>query len=378
MEKLLDFLEKKYNVDDVQFSGPFLILRSDEIPPQDMRPFTIGGCLAVWLTRTQPMPRELQLGSRGLAAKCRLNEDEASDMKPYHLPSSLILRSVWDRLFPDAEAITFLTTGLIIEMPATDRDSFLEKLHSLPSRFENSGVTLDYHNGLLVADELKRRKEPQPRVLDGECDDTDYVKAEKCFFPGSMLKSGSGAMVSAGVVIQKAQVFRVTAAFRCWSDEYDGNEDKLGDEGFMTVRQGVGNIQERIGKTDIGLVKLQKNIKFNNRFLGIDTTPKAFIPISKVNYKDEFVIDGFTTSVQRLTCFGTRVRKCDARTEDLYQASSNVELPSTGRYVLLNQGIYATGCPEIKGTPRIREGVCGSALLRVDNAKGDDFTTREK
>ena len=69
MEQLLEYMNRKYNVDDIQHLGPFLILRSDKIPSQDMRPFTKGGCLAVWLTHNQPLPRDIMIGKRGMAAK---------------------------------------------------------------------------------------------------------------------------------------------------------------------------------------------------------------------------------------------------------------------------------------------------------------------
>jgi hypothetical protein len=39
--------------------------------------------------------------------------------------------------------------------------------------------------------------------------------------------------------------------------------------------------------------------------------------------------------------------------------------PLPGRYVAAVQGVFATGVPEIHERPHIREGVCGSALLRI-------------
>lgn len=125
----------------------------------------------------------------------------------------------------------------------------------------------------------------------------------------------------------------------------------------------MGNVVERIGNIDIGLGKLKEGISFNNRFLGIEAAPKTFLHSSSLQYRDEFVIDGFTTSVQRLSCLGRRVRKEFARTEDLYKPNNDTELPGPGTYVVLNQGIMATGEPEMSGFPRVREGACGSALL---------------
>jgi len=375
MERLAEYLESKYGVDDIQHSGPFLILRCDEVPNQDMRPFTIGGCLAVWLTRNQPLPRELIIGTRGMAPKLELSEAEANDLVPYRIPSTSTLLSVWDRYFPDAEAISYVTTGIVVELPYTDRDAFLKRVHCLPTRFSNSAASLAFMNGPLVSHELGRRKQPQPQHIDGDYDDTDYVQEEQCFYPGSMIKSSSGGMVSAGVAINRDQDLRLTVAFHCWLEEYKKSMDKLGDPEFFTVIQGktiVGHVSERIGNTDIGLAIFKNGITFNNRFLGVDAAAKVLIPSVKVKYRDEFVIDGFTTSVQRLVCLGRRIRKENARVEDLLQVNKDVELPAPGKYIVLEQGIMATGEPELRGSLRLREGVCGSALLRVQTANGDD------
>ena len=47
MKQLLDYLDMKYGVYNMQHSGPFLILQSEIVPSQDMRPFTIGGYLTI-------------------------------------------------------------------------------------------------------------------------------------------------------------------------------------------------------------------------------------------------------------------------------------------------------------------------------------------
>jgi hypothetical protein len=376
MEQLLDYMDRKYNVDDIQHSGPFLILRSDKIPSQDMRPFTIGGCLAVWLTHNQPLPREIMIGKRGMAAKLELGEEQARDLAPYRIPSKLTLLTIWEQFFADAEAISYITTGIVVELPQTDFNVFLARVHTMPTRFSNSAASLSFVNGPLVKDELGRRKEPQPQYINGDYDDTDYVKKEGCFYPGCMIMSSAGSMASAGIAVERGRDLRVTVAFHCWSDEYKDNMDKLGDPEYFSVTQGttiVGNVAERIGKTDIGLAALKNGITFNNRFPGLDSaTAKVLIPSKDIKYRDEFVVDGFTTSVQRLICHGRRIQKLNPRTEGLYRASEAAELPGPGAYIVLEQGIMATGEPEMRGTPRIREGVCGSALLRVQKANGED------
>ena len=86
---------------------------------------------------------------------------------------------------------------------------------------------------------------------------------------------------------------------------------------------------------------------------------------------DEFVIDSFTTGLQRLICLGVRTRTPNMREKDLIGKPG--ELPEPGTYIRLIQGIYALSSPEITAKPHIRNGVCGAALLRI--SKGSEKKT---
>lgn len=179
--------------------------------------------------------------------------------------------------------------------------------------------------------------------------------------------------------VERGQDLRLTVAFHCWSGEYKESTDKLGDPEQFLITRGttiVGHVAERISKTDVGLAALREGVVFNNRFLGLDATAKVLVPSNQLKYRDEFFMDGFTTSVQRLTCLGRRIRKAAARTEDLFRADEDTELPASGTYIVLNQGIMATGELDIRGTPRLRECVCGSAPLRVGKTNGEDVMER--
>lgn len=127
MERLLRCMDKTYGVDDVLHSGPFLILRADEISSQDMRPFTVGACLAIWLTRSQRLPRELLIGNIGMAPKLELPESDAHDLAPYRIPATSTLLSIWEQQFPDANAISYITTGIVVELPQSDRSTFFSE-----------------------------------------------------------------------------------------------------------------------------------------------------------------------------------------------------------------------------------------------------------
>ena len=64
-----------------------------------------------------------------------------------------------------------------------------------------------------VKDELGRYKKPQPQYINRDYDDTDYVKEERYFYPGCMVMSSAGSMVSAGIAVERRQDLHVTVAF---------------------------------------------------------------------------------------------------------------------------------------------------------------------
>lgn len=174
-----------------------------------------------------------------------------------------------------------------------------------------------------------------------------------------MIRSTDGGMVSAGIAVERDQDPRLTVAFHCQKGKYDKHKDKLGDPEHFSIIQGtsiMGNVVERICKTHIGLGVLKDGVSFNNRFLGIEAAPKVWLPSKELNCLDEFVIDGFTTSVQRLTCLGRQIRKENTRGEEFYKANDDTRLPDPGIYIILDQGIIGTGEPEIRATPGLREG----------------------
>ncbi|MCJ1246699.1 hypothetical protein MMC30_003908 [Trapelia coarctata] len=95
---------------------------------------------------------------------------------------------------------------------------------------------------------------------------------------------------------------------------------------------------------------------------------KVLLCSPDVNMNDEFFIDSFVTGRQRLRCQGLRIG-IEAERDVLKGDKSN--LPRTGTFISLRQGVYATGSPEIRGVPKIRAGICGSALVRVRKAGRD-------
>ena len=367
---LFRYLNEKFCITEMQMSQPFLILWCEHgIPAQNERPFSIGGCIAVWLNKDDAVPGDLSIGDYGRKEEeLVVGEDIAADLRAFHLPRAETLRGI-SKYFPGCIFVSFLTHQLIIEFERREEETWFQHLETLPEGIANTGVPISYHNGPLVATELKRRRKPQPRCLNGEEDDTDYIKSDGCFYPGVMLKADSDDQISAGIAVQKGHETRVTVAFHCWNSENEQNPENLGDPNHFKVTQGethIGHVAERISDTDIGLMKMKDGIAFNNRFLELDTVAGTLISTSKLSLNEEFVIDSFVTGRQRLRLQGIRLRG----EEGLPGLKGEPEdLPTPENYLAFPQGIYATGALEIHTVPRIRDGVCGSPVVRLKAGK---------
>ena len=378
LESLLTYMREEYRVVEVQQSGLFIVLWCREpLPEANARPFTVAGCIAVWKTEDEDVPPEVLPKGFGNGEPIFIKPELAADLEFYKLPSSDTLRGLIE-YFATAEYISYLNTGIIIELPQLSVPEHRKRLENLPRDFENASASLQYHNGPMARAELKRLKNPDSRYLVGNFDDSDYVKEEGCFYPGAMIIAQSGSSVSAGILVEKADDLRLTVPIHCWDHETKTNGNAIGDSKDSRVTQGdskvgtdIGCLVNRIGNTDIGLVKL--DVPSNNRFLEIDATAKTLLPMDDIKFFDEFVIDSFVTGFQRLRCLGARLRVEGMRERELKGRSDSLPIP--GRYVPLIQGIYATSAPKIISKPKIRKGVCGSALVRISKAskgKKDD------
>lgn len=60
------YLWEKFGIFAMQLSLPFLIFWCrDGIPAQNERPFSISGCVAVWLDKDRHVPAEIPIGDMG-------------------------------------------------------------------------------------------------------------------------------------------------------------------------------------------------------------------------------------------------------------------------------------------------------------------------
>jgi hypothetical protein len=375
MDALVNHLRTKYGVVVLQESLPFLIVWCENgPPPPDKRPFLIASCIAVWLNEGDPVPPDICVGDFGELDPIEIDVSIGDDLKSYRMPKDETLFRVLTEYFPEADHIAYISHTVIVEFPHEDADAWYRRLLNLPSGFLNAGVSLSYTNGPLLTTELKRLKAPNPTTLEiAEEDDSDYVRSHGCFFPGAMLQAKSGNRVSAGVAVQRGSDTRLTVAFHCWDTEFSEMPEKLGDHDHFIVIQGktpVGSVVERIGTTDIGLVELKDGVSISNRFLDLPTSAKKFLPQRDVGMMDDFLVDSYVTGRQRLRCLGKRIVTEGAK--EVLKGKPE-DLPGPGKCIVLRQGVYATNSPKIHASPKIREGICGSALVRAKRAanKGD-------
>jgi hypothetical protein len=369
-EALARYLFENFEVFDLMICLPFLILRCmGAPPPPDKRPFSIAGCIAVWIGVDDPLPTFLPgdiSSNQDVDYWIKLEDRIAADLVPYGMPKAETLLEIGTRYFPDAIALSLICSTLIVEFPEVDRESWRIKTTELPHGFRNSSTSLSFSNGPLTDAEFGRLKKPDATYLaNPQEDDSDYVQTQGCFYPGTMLSADSGNQISAGVLVEKDGEIRLTVAFHCWDDEYAAKPDMLGDPDHFSVKQGnsrVGYVAERLGKTDIGLVKLDDGIVFSNRFLDIDSSAKTLLRLGEVSQGDTILIDSFVTGRQMLRSAGARV--VTAKGCASFLKGKAEDLPGEGQYMQLRQGIWATNAPEISGQPKIRAGVCGSAIVR--------------
>lgn len=191
---LVHYLLKKYGVHEMQESLPFLILWCrGGIPPQDKRPFSIAGCIAVWLNEGDPVPGDISIGDWGEADDIVIDDDLAADLLPFHMPKDETLLHLAIQYFADSTFISFISHSVIVEYPKVSEESWYDHLNKLPSGLRNTGISLTFCNEPLLTTELKRLKTPKPAILANlQEDDSDYVKSQGCFFPGVMLQAASG------------------------------------------------------------------------------------------------------------------------------------------------------------------------------------------
>ncbi|KAI8176899.1 hypothetical protein K4K54_013269 [Colletotrichum sp. SAR 10_86] len=191
--------------------------------------------------------------------------------------------------------------------------------------------------------------------------------------------------VSAGILVQKNGVERLTCSYHCWQDLVDkypgvlGNTNDQAKKVFRVVQGSNGNnsdpgtdvgfLRARIGETDIGLAELHTGIMFENRFMMMDYKAKSLLHSSSQHMRDEYLVDTFSCGKQKLQGIGCRYVLESLEGFHIPKSVKNEDqskmYPTPGyRYIRLKQGAYAANDDVIPEKPVIRDRVCGAVLLR--------------
>jgi hypothetical protein len=365
--QLLQLLRQKFPVVAITPMFPYLVIECDkELPSEDERPFLVAGLIAVFTREEEPFPFGIDfIGVPGEGEEYQLPEPIVTDLKEHHIPSLETLIYI-HKILPNAQYVSSYPTQILVECHQVPENEFGKLIQSAPSHFGE--LFVGYVNGELIKECHGRAKTPNPTFIDGEHDDTDYLRSENggVLRPGVLLEckgilkdDGSREGVcytNSGIKVAKDGDVRMTGALHGW----DGSDDK-------TVYHGdkaIGVITASLGE-DIALI--ETSYPFNNRLLDYDVIPQKLVPSGDVEDGDTLILDSCYTGVQQLYATGRRTglqrRKGDGPRNDT-------------SYIRINQGIYAMNSSIIRSPPQIREGACGTPLVRVGNkrkkAKYDD------
>lgn len=140
-------------------------------------------------------------------------------LRPFTIPSDETLDVVAKLLFPEALYISYITCCVIFELPETDHETFVTRLETLSRGSTNSSVSMNYVNAPLVLSTHRRIITPNPRLLNWQSDETDYIEEAVCFSPGAMISSETGGQVTVGIALTRKDDMRFTVTYHAWESE---------------------------------------------------------------------------------------------------------------------------------------------------------------
>ena len=110
-----------------------------------------------------------------------------SDLKPFHIPNLTTFDWLFKRI-PKALFISSYPQQILVELEETGPVEFQNSLQVLPPRI--GSLNFGYINGPLFHHKYARAKCPDPTVLDGSFDDTNYLLPESggALRPGVLLE----------------------------------------------------------------------------------------------------------------------------------------------------------------------------------------------
>jgi len=390
-----EYLRKKFGVVAMDVLDPYLLLVCEQMPRLAPRPHLVGGCIAIWKPQSEanwaPFP-----GAEGGAMEkdeYPIDEELIKGFEWNTIPEDEDLVRLGMSLVPDCMGVAWVSNWVVIELPRATRQEFIRRLRTLPMHYEDAPFAVLYSNGPMPDHQYAARtRKPRPeRAPDKRTeDDTDYGVQNGEFYPGTMISTDEdtsnpeekiwATSATAGVLLQRAGEQRLTCSWHLWGKLAARNKNVVLGDGSDTskevfqVFQGdtlspVGTVISRIGSTDIAMAQLHPDVTFRNKFVGSEVEPRRILHHGNLNYRDQVMIDSFTTGKVRLSLVGSRVepvREPGAK-HPIIVAPENSDhvLPVPGvAYVRLHQGIYATDSITMDESPHIRDSACGAVLVR--------------
>ncbi|ELR08141.1 hypothetical protein VC83_08911 [Pseudogymnoascus destructans] len=125
-----------------------------------------------------------------------LDQELLADLDVLVISKAKTLSTIMNDHFPDALAISFISHQILIELIETK-------------------VGLRYYNDPIHGPGVKRPKPNTDRFRD-EYDNTDYLKSQGCFHPGSMMSFGENRIFTAGIQVKRQYDTRVTVPISLW------------------------------------------------------------------------------------------------------------------------------------------------------------------
>lgn len=272
-----------YHVSTLDMSEPYLFFYCGKsLPGLGGRPFTVAGCMAVWLLEGDDFPLQLHTAIVSFpgGADIHIPDEIVDDLSFYKFPKAQTLLDIGARYFPTATLVSFVNMSLIVEFPEQSHASCRESLANISAGITTSNVSIEYHFGELAP----RDQALDPGSTDGVSDRVDCEAQGSWLWPNTMLTSNTEYSVSAGILVQKNAEKRLTVPFHCSDEEYvnsGSSENSEKPDHFKCSSNSrntkIGYLTDRVGNTDIGLAKLLPKITFSNRILGGETTAKTLL-----------------------------------------------------------------------------------------------------
>ena len=367
--QLLEVLRTRFDqVLSILPVAPFLLIECDTaVPDPSTTPFLIAGLIACFVIQGEPYPFGIAfIGKDGGALGLTEHDMPMSiwnDLKPFHIPRLSTFQWI-HKSIPHVKFVSSFPQQLVVELDQMKDEDFELLLTSLPDTI--GCLNVGYVNGTVLSKKYAKQKAPQPGVLDGEYDDTDYLDLDNGgkLKPGMLLECAGYVddegmlqgivMSNSGIKVQKDDVVRVTVAEHGW----DAVQDNVV---YHPTRSGhnIGTIVDKIGE-DIGLVAC--TYPYTNELPELQTKAKSLLHSSQLQYNQFVVIDSCFTGVQTLRVLG--VRTGADRRVPVTDGQDPVPGPLKDyQYIKVEQGIYGVNSAIIPTDPRIREGVCGTPLI---------------